>query len=202
MVPGLDPKVDYAFKKVFGSEANKSLLLDLLDAVLKPLPEQRIVSLELLNPFNDKDAIDDKLSILDIKARDQRGHLYNVEMQMIGPRIYPQRVLYYWAVLHSQQLREGNAYSTLKDTISISFVNSVLFPEVPEYHLHFQLREFQHRELVFTHQQSMHIVELPKFRKAPEELGDEFDIWCYYLVHGAELYLTRPRVRHRRILET
>jgi PD-(D/E)XK nuclease family transposase len=39
MIPGLDPKVDYAFKKVFGSEANTPILLDLLDAVLKPPPD-------------------------------------------------------------------------------------------------------------------------------------------------------------------
>src|SRR5579862_4476721 len=131
MIPGLKPTVDYAFKKVFGSEANTPVLLNLLDAVLQPPPDQRLVSLELRNPFNDKDAVDDKLSILDIKARDQAGRQYNVEMQMAGPRSYPQRVLYYWAVLHSDQLQESMEFTELQPTISISFVNSVLFPQVP-----------------------------------------------------------------------
>jgi predicted transposase/invertase (TIGR01784 family) len=80
MVPGVDPTVDYAFKKVFGSEGNKLVLLDLLEAVLKPPADQRIVELDLMNPFNEKDAVDAKMSILDIKARDQRGRQYNVEM--------------------------------------------------------------------------------------------------------------------------
>jgi hypothetical protein len=71
MVPGIDPKVDYVFKILFGSEANKSLLIHLLNAVLKPPPGQQIVAVEILNPFNDKETLDDKLSILDIKARDQ-----------------------------------------------------------------------------------------------------------------------------------
>jgi predicted transposase/invertase (TIGR01784 family) len=187
MVPGLDPTVDYAFKKVFGSEGNKPVLLNLLEAVLKPPSDQRIVALEILNPFNDKDAVDDKLSILDIKARDQRGRQYNVEMQMLSPRTYPQRVLYYWAVLHGQQMHEGIDYAALRATISISFISNVLFPQVPDYHLDFQLRSSRHPELVFSAQQAIHVVELPKFRKTAEELTDPLDVWCYFLVHGAAL---------------
>jgi predicted transposase/invertase (TIGR01784 family) len=108
MVPGIDPRVDYAFKKLFGSEANLALLHDLLLAVLTPSLELVIASLDILNPFNDKEALDDKLSILDIKARDDRGRQYNIEMQMLGTRILLQRLLYYWANLHSQQLHEGD----------------------------------------------------------------------------------------------
>jgi predicted transposase/invertase (TIGR01784 family) len=187
MVPGLDPKVDYAFKKVFGSEDNKPVLRNMLDAVLQPPPGQGIAELEILNPFNDKEALDDKLSVLDIKARDQLGRQYNVEMQMVSPRVYPQRVLYYWAVLHSQQMHEGVDYSGIRTTISISFVNSVLFPQVPDYHLDFQLRSRLHNDLVFSGQQAIHIVELPKFSKTAEELNDPLDTWCYFLVHGAVL---------------
>ena len=82
MVPGCDPKVDYAFKKVFGTEDNTPVLLNLLDAVLRPPTGQRLIHLDILNPFNEKDALDDKLSILDIKARDQQSRQYNVGMQM------------------------------------------------------------------------------------------------------------------------
>ena len=187
MIPGLDPTVDYAFKKVFGSEENVSVLLDLLVAVLQPPPHQQLVGLDIRNPFNDKDGVDDKLSVLDIKARDARGQQYNVEIQMVGTRIYPQRVLYYWAVLHSQQLRQGTDYGVLQATISISFVNSVLFPQVADHHLDFQLRNPRHPELIFCPQQSIHVVELPKFHKTAEELTDPLDVWCYFLVHGANL---------------
>ena len=187
MIPGIDPKVDYAFKKVFGSETNVPILLDLLEAVLQPSPDQRIVGLEIRNPFNDKDALDDKLSILDIKARDRQGRQYNVEMQMIGTPVFLQRVLYYWAVLYGEQLHEGADYSVLQPTISIGFVNTVLFPQVPDYHLDFQLRSSRHPHLVFSAQQTMHLIELPKFRKSPEELADPLEVWCYFLVHGAEL---------------
>src|SRR5579884_3507054 len=54
MKPQSDPRVDYAFKHVFGREQNKPVLISLLEAVLQPGAAQRIASLDLLNPFNDK----------------------------------------------------------------------------------------------------------------------------------------------------
>jgi predicted transposase/invertase (TIGR01784 family) len=131
--------------------------------------------------------VDDKLSILDIKARDQLGRQYNVEMQMEANWIYPQRALYYWAVLHGQQLHGKMDYPDLKPTISISIVDCVLFPQVPDYHLDFRFRSSRHPELIFCSQQSMHLLELPKFRRPAAELADPLDIWCYFLVHGADL---------------
>jgi hypothetical protein len=72
--PEIDPKVDYAFKKLFGSESNTDLLSDVLHAVLQPPADRRFVELAILNPFNEKDTTEDKLSVLDIKARDASGH--------------------------------------------------------------------------------------------------------------------------------
>src|SRR5947209_6137756 len=165
MKPEIDPKVDFAFKKVFGSEANVPILASLLNAVLQPPADRLLVELEIRNPFNDKDALDDKLSILDIKARDERGQQYNIEMQMVASGVYRHRVLYYWAVLHSEQLYQGDDYAKLQPTISISFVNDLLFPRVPDHHLEFQLRSVQHPGLVFSTHQSIHVIELPKFTR-------------------------------------
>jgi hypothetical protein len=73
----VDPKVDYAFKRVFGMERNRDILIHLLNAILARALGRPIVSIEILNPFSSKDALDDKLSILDIKARDQSGRRQN-----------------------------------------------------------------------------------------------------------------------------
>src|SRR5437762_11317008 len=100
MILGIDPKVDYAFKHLFGREATRALLIDLVDAVLNPAPGRQITEIELLNPFNPKEKLDDKLSILDIKARDQSGRRLNIEMQMLAYRYYDKRILYYWSKLH------------------------------------------------------------------------------------------------------
>ena len=75
----------------------------------------------------------------------------------------------------------------LKPTISICFVNSVLFPKQPDFHLQFEPRSLTYPELVFSEQMALHLVELPKFTKTAEELTDPLDLWCYFLLHGAEL---------------
>jgi predicted transposase/invertase (TIGR01784 family) len=186
VITGIDPKVDYAFKKVFGSEANTPILVHFLNAVLRP-GNRPLVEIEILNPFNEKDTADAKLSILDIKACDDQGQQYNVEMQMFGSRVHLQRILYYWAILHGDQLHEGDKYTDLRATISIAIVNAVLFAQVPDFHLDFQPRSSRHPQLVFSPQQSIHLLELPKFRKGAEELTDSLDAWCYFLSHGTDL---------------
>src|SRR5437016_9341427 len=88
MILGIDPKVDYAFKHMLGQESTRPILIDVIDQVLGPAPGHHIQDIELLNPFNPKEAFDDKLSILDLKARDQSGRQFNVEMQMLAYRHY------------------------------------------------------------------------------------------------------------------
>jgi predicted transposase/invertase (TIGR01784 family) len=85
--------VDYAFKHLSGSEATRPLLIHVLNSILNPASGREIRDIELLNPCNPKEALDDKLSILDIKARDQTGRQFNVEMQMLAFRYYEKRIL-------------------------------------------------------------------------------------------------------------
>ncbi len=186
MIIGIDPTVDYAFKHLFGRETTRPILMSVLNEVRNSPPGRRIDDLELLNPFNPKEAFDDKLSILDIKARDQLGRQFNVEMQMLAYRYYEKRIFYYAAKLHQQQLHEGEDYLQLKPTISISFLNHVMFPEVPDYHLRFRLLE-ESRHFPLTEDIEFHILELPKFKKSADELTSGLDIWLYFLRHAAKI---------------
>jgi predicted transposase/invertase (TIGR01784 family) len=93
MILAVDPKVDYAFKHLFGREATRPILVDVIDSVLDSVADQRLWDIELMNPFNPKETLDDKLSILDIKARDRGGRQFNIEMQMLAYRYYDKRIL-------------------------------------------------------------------------------------------------------------
>jgi predicted transposase/invertase (TIGR01784 family) len=190
MRSGIDPTVDYAFKKVFGSESTVDLLMNLINAVLQLPPERQIVGLEIRNPFNEKETADDKVSVLDIKAHDAAGRWYNIEMQMIAPWFFPQRVLYYWAKVYVTQLVEGDDYRELRPTISICFVNSRLFPDTDEYHHRFALSD-QTEDTVLTDHLEIHLIELPKFTLTAEELTTPLDVWCYFLRHGESLDTAR-----------
>ena len=183
MILDVDPKVDYAFKHLFGRDATRPILMNVLDSVLSPPPGRHIRDIELLNPFNAKEALDDKLSILDIKARDETGRQFNIEMQMLAFPHYAKRILYYACKLHQQQLHEGQDYLELKPTVSISFLNHVWFPQLPDYHLCFRLLERTHH-FALTDDLEFHILELPKFTKSAGVLTSGLDIWLYFLRHA------------------
>src|SRR5713226_9353417 len=186
MLIDIDPKVDYAFKHLLGREPTRVILSNVIDCVLEPAPGHHIRDIDLMNPFNPKEALDDKLSILDIKARDQSGRQFNVEMQMLPRRYYEKRILYYGCKLHQQQLHEGEDYLTLKPTISISFLDHVLFPQVADYRLRFRLLEESH-SFPFTDDLEVHTLELPKFEKSAAELESDLDIWLYFLRHAGKM---------------
>ena len=186
MIPGIDPKVDIAFKRVFGSPPWRNLTISLIEAVLQPAPWQRLADLELLNPYTEPITCDDKLSILDIKARDDQGRLYNVEMQMVASASLPQRLLYYWALLYRSQLARGDDYSQLCPTISICFVNGRMFADQRNYHHRFQLLD-PTDSLVLTEDLDIHVLELVNFQHRLENLSSPLDFWLYFLKNGVTL---------------
>jgi predicted transposase/invertase (TIGR01784 family) len=186
MISGIDPRVDFAFKKVFGSESSKALTMSLINAVLNPPPESRIVGLDLLNPYSEKMALDDKVSILDIKARDPQNRIYNLEMQMVATASLTPRLLYYWSKIYSQQLTEGRNYNVLRPTISICFVNGKMFADRKDYLTRFRLLDDKARVCLTNHIE-FHLIELPKFGKRLEQLSDPLDYWLYFFENGATL---------------
>jgi hypothetical protein len=82
MKHNIDPKVDCVFKALLGKEENSNLLVHFLNAVLGAELSEPIVSVVIINPYNDKEFLDDKLTIVDVKANDQSGRIYQIEVQL------------------------------------------------------------------------------------------------------------------------
>lgn len=186
MLSKIDPKVDFAFKWLFAQERNLPLLTHFLNAVLKPEPGSEIVDLELLNPFSAQDTSDDKLSIVDVKARDLSGRHFDVEMQISNERWFSKRILFYWAELHQKQLKEGEEYSLTRPTISICVLNFSLFPESREYRLLFELCNKEYN-IVFSADIKVFTLELPKFTLSPEQISSPLEQWMYFFCNGQEI---------------
>jgi predicted transposase/invertase (TIGR01784 family) len=72
----IDPKIDCVFKALLGAEDNRNLLVHFLNAILSADLSTPIATVDILNPYNDKEFVEDKLSIVDVKARDNEGNLY------------------------------------------------------------------------------------------------------------------------------
>jgi predicted transposase/invertase (TIGR01784 family) len=183
---GIEPTVDYAFKRVFGRQENGDILCSLLNAVLQRPAGQQVESVVILNPFLPLESFDDKLSVLDIKARDESGRTFNVEMQIRLHHALRERVLYYWAKLYTEQLTGGEDYAELRPTISVLVLDDIMFPEMAGPHHRFRLSE-DSRGPVFSDHIELHVLELRKFDKPLPELTDDLDKWLFFLRHAATL---------------
>ena len=159
----VNPRIDLVFKKIFGVEENKDLLISLLNSILSK--EDQISSVEILNPYNLQSHSKDKLSILDIKARGETGHYYNIEIQITDANDYQQKALYYWAKLYTQQLAPKGLYKSLKKTIGIHILNFTSIPFVETYHNTFHLQPDSGEKVAHFRDIELHTIELTKFGK-------------------------------------
>ncbi|MCA9135743.1 MAG: Rpn family recombination-promoting nuclease/putative transposase [Planctomycetales bacterium] len=171
------------FKLLFGSLENTDLLIHMLNAVLQP--EHPIEEVEILNPYNDKMFEEDKLSIVDVKARDSSGAWYVIEVQTTIPGELRNRLVFYTAELFTRQMNEGTTYGQLRPAISICFLTDPLFKEVEFGHLRFALHDAAH-SLTFGDQIQLHLIQLSKYHLDVADLADAnaFERWVYFLTES------------------
>nr|WP_253308262.1 Rpn family recombination-promoting nuclease/putative transposase [Rickettsia endosymbiont of Ceutorhynchus assimilis] len=185
----INPRVDIAFKKIFGVEENKDLLISLINSIVRS--EDQVTEVTLLNPYNAKSFKIDKLSILDIKAKGIDGKRFNIEIQITDEADYDKRALYYWAKLYTEQLKTAEGYGKLSKAIGIHILNFTSITETDKYHNAFQLKEIE-SGLVYFKDIELHTIELNKFAKnAKEELSDivkkvknSLDVWLAFLTRN------------------
>ena len=188
----INPRVDIAFKKIFGTEANKDLLLSLVNSILSP--EDQVAELVLLNPYNSQNFRHNKLSILDIKAKSLDGRLFNIEMQVADEADYDKRALYYWARLYTDQLKSGENYSELAKAIGIHILNFTSIIATPKYHNIFHLLE-KDDQIHYFKDIELHTIELNKFtgdkilalNELVAKIKTSLDVWLAFLTRHALL---------------
>ena len=185
----ISPRVDLAFKKIFGVEENKDLLISLINSIVGE--EDQVSEVTLLNPYNPKNFKTDKLSILDIKATNQDGKRFNIEIQISDEADYDKRALYYWAKIYTEQLKVAEDYSKLSKAIGIHILNFTSIPEVKKYHNVFHITE-KETGLLYFKDLELHTIELKKFSdSSDEELADivakvknALDMWLAFLTRN------------------
>jgi len=115
----IDPTVDCVFKRILGSEEHKYLTLHFLNSILGLRGADRIVSLEIIDPYNEAAFIGAKAGVVDVKVRDGGGNVYQIEMQTTVRPHMEKRFIYSWANNAVGCLERGTYYSHKKDTIAI-----------------------------------------------------------------------------------
>ncbi|MCP5374817.1 MAG: Rpn family recombination-promoting nuclease/putative transposase [Rickettsiaceae bacterium] len=171
---------------MFGVEENKDLLISLINSIVGK--EDQVLDITLLNPYNPQNFRQDKLSILDIKAKGIDGKRFNIEIQISDEADYDKRALYYWAKLYTEQLKVAQDYSTLAKAIGIHILNFTSIPEAENYHNVFHITEKENGFAYFKDLE-LHTIELNKFTcDSSEELQDivaktrnALDMWLTFL---------------------
>jgi len=183
----INPKIDLVFKKLFGSAGNQDLLISLINSMLPA--NEKLQTITLLNPYNLPDYLEGKMTILDIKAQDEKGKMYDIEMQISGHDYFGARAWYYWARSFSLQLEKGKDFKHLNKTIVISIVNFKMF-EDELYHHNFVPKERTTNEFYNNLDfMSLHFVELPKFNYEgiEKKIQTTLERWITFLNNAVRL---------------
>jgi predicted transposase/invertase (TIGR01784 family) len=179
----IDAKIDCVFKALLGAEANRDLLVHFLNAMLGDELPSPVVEVAILNPYNEREFLEDKLSVVDVKARDRAGTLYQIEVQLLVVPELPARILYGWADLYSAQLASGEDYTELRPTYAIWLVGETLLPKVSGYAHRYRFCDAAGRSLV--DHGGIAIFELAKF--AAGQVDTEAERWLKFFIEAEHL---------------
>jgi predicted transposase/invertase (TIGR01784 family) len=176
----INPKTDFGFKKIFGSEESKEILISFLNAII--YENQEIIDdLEIIDPYQAPEIKGRKYTYLDVKARLKDGTKVIIEMQLLNAEFFEKRILYNTAKAYALQLSKGQEYPQLTPVIAVTITDFILFKEFPAYRSCFVLKETTYLTDYLEKDFKLIFVELTKFEKPIEELESLAEKWIYFL---------------------
>ncbi len=190
----LDVRTDFAFKKVFGSQHSKPVLIDFLNAMLEFEGAYAIADLEIVDPYQIQLIQGMKDTFVDVKAVLANGKRVIIEMQVLNVQGLEQRILYNAAKQYSTQLYKGEDYRLLNPVIALTFTDFILFKDEQEQVIsRFRLIEKQ-RLVEYSDDIELIFVELPKFTHELEQLENIQQKWIYFLKNAGDLKFIPERL--------
>lgn len=162
----LNPKIDIVFQMLFSSD-NTNITKGLISALINKKIEK--IELEINKQLLGKQ-IDEKVGIVDLRARLNNNIECEIEMQMVYSKNFIPRLLYYWSKIYSGQLKKGNMYNELNKVICIAIINEEIkeFEEIKA-HSKWQIIEDENRTKILTDKLELHIITIPKAIKEYKE---------------------------------
>ncbi|MBE9117508.1 Rpn family recombination-promoting nuclease/putative transposase [Lusitaniella coriacea LEGE 07157] len=176
----INPKTDFAFKKIFGSPESKGILISFLNALIYQ-GESIIEDLEIIDPYLAPQITGLKDTYLDVKAKLNDGSLVIIEMQVLNVESFAKRILYNAAKAYSLQLNAGEGYRFLKPVIALTITDFIMFEESNSLISHFIFKEKDNNFTLPEGELSLVFVELPRFAKDSNHLDSLTDKWIYFL---------------------
>ncbi|WP_353288777.1 Rpn family recombination-promoting nuclease/putative transposase [Wolbachia endosymbiont (group A) of Pogonocherus hispidulus] len=182
----LDPRNDLCFKKIFGTEKNKNILIHFLNDILGFTEINAIQEVEFLSTIMDPEVASDKQSIVDVLCKDSHGNRYIAEMQLARDKGFEKRAQLYAAKAYSRQLDKSGNYIDLKKVFFIAISNCNLLPEEVDYISTHNIRDIKTNGHYLKDFQFI-FIELPKFSKSKvEQLESIVERWCFFFKYAEE----------------
>ncbi|WP_353274108.1 Rpn family recombination-promoting nuclease/putative transposase [Wolbachia endosymbiont (group A) of Ennomos erosarius] len=179
----LDPKLDLTFKKIFGTEKNKNILIHFLNDILGFTGVNTIQDVEFLSTIMNPEIASDKQSIVDVLCNDSLGNRYIAEMQLARDKGFEKRAQLYAAKAYS---RHSGNYIDFKTVFFIAISNSTLFPSDVFYISTHNIRDIKTNGHYLKDFQFV-FIELPKFTKSKvEQLETTVERWCFFFKYAEE----------------
>ena len=141
------------------------------------------------NPITEKDMKDDKVGVLDLKAKLNNEIICSVEMQVVQQKDIDRRIMFYWSKTYTGEIKESEKYSVLRKAIVILIANFELekLKEIPKFHTKWQIREEEYRKIILTDTLEIHIMELPKLEKQLSKnkgnKKDKLALWSMFILN-------------------
>lgn len=168
------------FKRIFGHIGNEDITASLISSIV----DKKITNVKLDNStILEKDLFDDKVGILDIRAKIDNKINCNIEMQVVDKNNIEKRMLFYWSKMYSSNIKAGKDYSTLEKTIVILISDYELesLKKIPKYQTKWQIREEKYHQIILTDVMELYIIELPKFMKYKENSKERMNSWLKFI---------------------
>ncbi len=176
----ISPFTDFGFKKLFGSEPNKDLLMDFLNELISN-ETGKIISLSYLSSEQLGRSIDKRKAIYDIYCENQNGEKFIVELQKAEQNYFKDRSIYYSTFPIQQQAQKGPWDFKLKAVYTIGILDFVFAEDKYDndvFHHEVQLFD-KSTQKVFYDKLTYIYLEMPKFKKTEDQLETHFDKWLY-----------------------
>ncbi|NER25767.1 MAG: Rpn family recombination-promoting nuclease/putative transposase [Symploca sp. SIO1C2] len=182
----ISPKIDYAFKKIFGSQQSQAILISFLNAIVYD-GENIIQSLTIVNPYNPDKTLSLKETDLDIKAILADGTLVAIEIQTSSMTAFNKRVAYNLAKTYANQLITAKHHIRFNPAITVTITDFILYQQSEKVINKFVFQEKEENFEVLDQELQLIFVELPKFKKTLSELTSLSDKWIYFLKEANSL---------------
>ncbi|MBF0120098.1 MAG: Rpn family recombination-promoting nuclease/putative transposase [Desulfobacterales bacterium] len=181
----VDPKSNIAFKKIFGNENKKEILISFLNAVLMLEGDKAIKEVTILDPYQAPKIKDLKETILDVRAKDGRGITFIIEMQVERQRLFHKRILYYTSKAYVSQIEKAIDYPKLNQIFFIGILNFKMFENEDYISRHLILDKKTYKQEIKDFE--FNFIELKKFNKELTELENVIDKWIYFFKYAEDL---------------